>query len=305
VQRWDGVSWTATGYNARATSLATFDDGGGAWLYATGLGDLRRWNGGTWPTVPGAAPGTFNGPLAVFDDDSGAGSRLFVGSNAQGVLRSFDGASWSSRAVGSASGIDRLDVAEGLVGGDALVVCGSVTTFEGLPSQNIGVLRGCADTQSFCAGDSTGAVACPCANSGSPGRGCENASATGGALLTANGATQPDTLVLSAVGARPSALCVFVQGSTELAQPVVFGDGLRCVGGSLLRLYTKTAVLGATSAPAPGDFTIRQRALNLGQPIVLGTTRTYQLYYRDVSTTFCAAPIGGFANLSNALRVVW
>jgi len=302
VMRWNGTSWSDTGAGNDTYSLASYDDGTGARLYATGLGGFRRYDGATWQAVPGALPG-MSGPLAVFDDHSGAGERLWIASNFG--LRAFDGTSWTSWPLADAGGFNRLEVATGIVGGDALVVTGYVSSVNGVPSQNLGVVRACTEAESFCAGDGSGVVACPCANSGLPGRGCDNASATGGALLTANGATQPDTLVLSAIGARPSALCVFVQGSSELAQPAVFGDGLRCVGGSLLRLYTKTAVAGATSAPAPGDFTIRQRAANLAQPIALGSTRTYQLYYRDVSTTFCPTPTGGFANLSNALRVTW
>ncbi len=302
VLAWDGANWSDTGYGNDAYSLASYDDGSGALLYSTGLGGFRRWDGATWQAVPGALPG-MNGPLAVFDDRSGAGPRLWIASNFG--LRAFDGTSWTTWPMPDSGGFFRLDVASGLGGGDALVISGYVNSVDGVASKNIGVVRGCAEAVSFCAGDGTGVVACPCANSGLAGRGCDNASATGGALLTANGATQPDTLVLSAIGARPTALCIFVQGSSELAQPAVFGDGLRCVGGSLLRLYTKNAVAGATSAPAAGDVGIRQRAANLAQPIALGTTRTYQLYYRDVSATFCPEPTGGFANLSNALRVTW
>ncbi len=41
----------------------------------------------------------------------------------------------------------------------------------------------------FCFGDGTQSLACPCGNTGIAGHGCDNSSATGGALLTSSGAT--------------------------------------------------------------------------------------------------------------------
>jgi hypothetical protein len=86
---------------------------------------------------------------------------------------------------------------------------------------------------------------------------------------------------------------------------VIFGDGLRCVGGSLKRLYSKPASAGVVYAPHPGDPSITARSAALGDPIPSGGTRYYMTYYRDPSATFCASPPGGTFNASNAISIVW
>jgi hypothetical protein len=86
---------------------------------------------------------------------------------------------------------------------------------------------------------------------------------------------------------------------------VIFGDGLRCVGGSLKRLYSKPASGGVVYAPHPGDPSITARSAALGDPISSGATRYYMTYYRDPSATFCPNPPGGTFNGSNAVSIVW
>ncbi|MBK7645032.1 MAG: hypothetical protein IPJ19_18630 [Planctomycetes bacterium] len=157
----------------------------------------------------------------------------------------------------------------------------------------------------FCFGDGTQATACPCANNGAAGRGCQNSASTGGAQLLASGSTSPDTLVLSSDGELPSVLTIFLQGNAALATPAVFGDGVRCVGGSLKRLYTKNAVAGTATAPAPGDPSVSARSAALGDTIGSGTQRWYQAYYRDPNLSFCAAPPGSSWNVSSGLRIDW
>jgi Tol biopolymer transport system component len=165
--------------------------------------------------------------------------------------------------------------------------------------------RGPELPSSFCSGDGSGA-ACPCANSGAVGHGCENSAATGGAMLSAMGASSlsTDTLVLRSSGELPSALSIFLQGG-EAVVPVSFGDGLRCIGGTLLRLYTRSAYIGVATAPQSGDASVSARSAVLGDLIPLGASRFYQTYYRDPSATFCPAPNGGSFNVSSALAVVW
>jgi len=157
---------------------------------------------------------------------------------------------------------------------------------------------------SFCFGDGTGA-ACPCANYGADGHGCENSGTTGGALLSVAGSPSlsADTLVFTSSGERPTAFTIFLQGDLEIA-PVAYGDGLRCAGGSLKRLYTRNAVGGVVSAPQGADPRVAARSAALGDTILPGEIRTYQTYYRDPSPTFCPNP-GSTANASNAYRVRW
>jgi hypothetical protein len=104
-----------------------------------------------------------------------------------------------------------------------------------------------------------------------------------------------------------NALCIFLMGDAELASRVPFGDGLRCAGGQLLRLATKTAVQGWARFPdfAAGDPSIQARAQSLGAPIPPGATRVYQTYYRDVAASFCPPPAGGAFNVTNGVRIVW
>jgi len=165
--------------------------------------------------------------------------------------------------------------------------------------------RGANPPIAFCFGDGTQATACPCADSGSTWRGCENSAGTGGAVLTTSGVTSPDTLVLVSMRELPHALSIFLQGDAEVAPGVVFGDGVRCVSGTLKRLYSKNAVDGVVSAPSAGDPSITSRSAALGDPIAPGSTRSYQVYYRDPNLAFCAAPMGDAWNVSSAHRVVW
>ncbi|MFN0007580.1 MAG: hypothetical protein ACKVXR_06695 [Planctomycetota bacterium] len=155
----------------------------------------------------------------------------------------------------------------------------------------------------FCSGDGTQSP-CPCGNSGSPGRGCENSSTTGGALLSAAGSSNPDTMVLNVDGEEPTALTIFVQGTQAIA-PVAYGDGLRCVHGELKRLYTKTASGGSSSAPTGGELSITARSAQLGHTIAPGSTRYYMTYYRDGDAGFCPSPTGSTFNGSNGWTILW
>jgi probable HAF family extracellular repeat protein len=157
----------------------------------------------------------------------------------------------------------------------------------------------------ICFGDGS-AAPCPCANSGSAGHGCQNSAGTGGAQLDSSGSASlaNDTLLLSSAGELPSALSIFLQGSLQIA-PLNFGDGLRCAGGTLKRLYVRTAVGGAVSAPQAGDAPVSARSAALGDPIQAGQDRVYQTYYRDSNLGFCPAPAGDSWNVSNGVRVAW
>jgi hypothetical protein len=153
----------------------------------------------------------------------------------------------------------------------------------------------------FCFGDRTGP--CPCANPGGAGRGCRNSSGQS-ARLAAFGPTSPDDVVLAADGEMPSALTIFMQGDAQVG-PLPFGDGLRCVGGVIKRLYARNASAGAIFAPRAGEPSITARSAALGDPIGSGDTRLYMTYYRDANPAFCPAPQGGTFNSSNAISIVW
>ncbi|HEV8112104.1 MAG TPA: hypothetical protein VGR31_04960 [Planctomycetota bacterium] len=157
----------------------------------------------------------------------------------------------------------------------------------------------------ICFGDGSGA-ACPCGNSGLAEHGCENSASTGGARLDSFGAASlaNDTLVLTASGELPSALTIVLQGTVQIS-PAIFGDGLRCAGGLLKRLYVKSAVGGVVSAPQAGDASVSARSAALGDVIHAGDMRVDQTYYRDPNPTFCPAPPGNSWNASSAVRITW
>lgn len=162
-----------------------------------------------------------------------------------------------------------------------------------------------------CFGDGS-AGNCPCANFGLPGNGCANSSDASGAHLEASGATRADpitgvdTLVLHASGMPPTATAIYLQGSALLVPGAQLGDGIRCAGGTLLRLAVVPSSAGASQYPGPGDFPICARSAQLGD-VVLGSglVRHYQAWYRDPVQSFCPDPPGKNYNVTNATSVGW
>jgi hypothetical protein len=160
--------------------------------------------------------------------------------------------------------------------------------------------------QSFCFGDGS-TTPCPCGNASSgSGRGCNNSSSTGGAQLAAAGlsALGADSIVLTSSFEKPSATSIFLQGKTQLTAGVAFGQGLRCIGGTLKRLFVHNAVLGVVSAPTGGDLSVSAQSAALGDPISAGEMRFYHTYYRDPNVLGSCAPDATF-NASQALAFTW
>jgi len=157
----------------------------------------------------------------------------------------------------------------------------------------------------ICFGDGRGAP-CPCSNTGSQGRGCDNSESTDGARADTSGTASlaNDTLALAVLGERATALSVVFQGSVEIA-PASFGDGLRCAGGALKRLYVLNALAGAFEVPRASDLSFSARAAALGDVLQAGAVRIEQVYYRDPDPSFCPAPSGSTWNVSNAQRIEW
>ena len=155
--------------------------------------------------------------------------------------------------------------------------------------------------QPFCSGDGTLPTPCPCGNIGNPGAGCNNSAGTGGATLTATGSTTPDTVVLTSSGELATSTSIFLQATGVLPNGVVFGDGVRCINGGFRRLYVKNAVAGVVSAPVGAEPSITARSAALGDVLLPGMTRYYQVQYRD-SAPFCTA--ANF-NASSGYVITW
>ena len=150
-----------------------------------------------------------------------------------------------------------------------------------------------------------GVIDCPCSNPPSAaGRGCDNSAATGGAILSAAGGTfvSSDSLRFTAQGEPDGMLSVLVQGTSLARAGIVYGQGVRCTAGNLLRLFTRTSIGGGVTLPefAAGDATVTERSKSLGSPIAAGERRPYLVFYRDptvsggcpATSTFNATPTG-------------
>jgi Tol biopolymer transport system component len=163
--------------------------------------------------------------------------------------------------------------------------------------------RSASSFTSLCDPAVAGVIACPCSNSPSGlGHGCDNSSSTGGAALAASGIAylSMDTLFFTTSGEKPTATSVVLQGTALAASGLVFGQGVRCIGGTLKRLYTKTAIGGSITAPDAFDVPVSQQSAALGDRISPGQSRWYLVYYRDpivlggcaASSTFNATQTG-------------
>ncbi len=151
----------------------------------------------------------------------------------------------------------------------------------------------------FCFGDGSG-TACPCGNASlvGAGVGCLNSLGTGGRLVRGgNASIANDTLTLFG-SAMPNSSALYFQGTATQSggAGAVFGDGLRCVAGSVIRLGTKLNAVGASTWPGSGDG-----AISAATGAAAGDTRHFQVWYRN-SAAFCTAST---FNLTSGASVTW
>ncbi len=154
---------------------------------------------------------------------------------------------------------------------------------------------------SFCTGDALDPllfVPCPCGNVGSVGHGCRSSADPDGALLVRSGQTQPDTIVLTTTDMPLTATSIYLKGSLAAPNGIVFGDGLRCIDGALLRLGIRAGVAGASQYPGSGDAPVSVRGQT---PPGSGVSGFYQTYYRNAANYCTSATF----NVSNAVRIDW
>ncbi len=133
---------------------------------------------------------------------------------------------------------------------------------------------------------------------GASGHGCASSVNPLGALLEASGHTGFDDVVLLASGMPQTVTSIFLQG--DGLEDGVFGDGVRCAGGNLLRLRARMTSGGSSQFPNASDtVTLSQRAdITLGS----GLVRHYQVFYRNAAVTFCPS---GASNATNGRTIVW
>ncbi|MBI5365387.1 MAG: hypothetical protein HZA53_19575 [Planctomycetes bacterium] len=166
-----------------------------------------------------------------------------------------------------------------------------------------GDVPGVSTFTAYCAGDGVDpqvTTPCPCGNTGAAGNGCASSFNASGAHLSAHGAVATDDVVLDGTGMNPTGNCIFLKGDANVPAGLVFGDGLRCLDGNLIRLRTKTLSGGAASFPDSTDtITLSARGAT---PVGSGLTGYYDAYYRNATVAFC--PPETF-NASNGFRVTW
>ena len=159
----------------------------------------------------------------------------------------------------------------------------------------------------FCFGDGSG-TACPCGNASVVGanEGCVNSLTTAGKLRAIGvSSIGGDTLTLQ--GSQvPNGPGLYFQGPLQLGSTPgfgnVFGDGLRCVGGSpVIRLGIITAASNASTYPSgvtpPNNIPVSTKGF-----CAAGDVRNYQLWYRDSAIGFCSAAV---FNLTNGIQITW
>ena len=73
--------------------------------------------------------------------------------------------------------------------------------------------------------------------------------------------------------------------------------GAKVVGGSIVRLGTKSNSAGGSTYPASGDPSVSVRGL----VPAAGATRSYQVWYRNAAA-FCTTST---FNLSNGVSIIW
>jgi hypothetical protein len=147
----------------------------------------------------------------------------------------------------------------------------------------------------YCYNDA-GSTACPCGNPGVGVAGCGNSTGAGGALGTAGTVSLAENdLVFQAHQLRPNQPVLLFAGLNAVngGSGILFGDGLRCAGGSLARLGVKAADTAGSASWGPG--------LASGQGWFPGEVRRFQAWYRDP----VISPCGSGFNLTNGIEVAF
>jgi hypothetical protein len=164
--------------------------------------------------------------------------------------------------------------------------------------------------QDFCFPGQSGIMTCPCGNPPTAsGRGCNNFG-TGPAFsaeISATGSPSiaSDTCKLIATGENNTSTTIFLQSPSSSSTGLIFGAGIRCLTGSLKRLYTGPASGGAITRPGTADPNIHTRSAALGDPLAPGTIRYYMSYYRDPSASGPCSNAASTFNCSNSGKMTW
>jgi hypothetical protein len=240
--------------------------------------------------------------MCAFDDGTGRGPALCIAVPDR-VLR-WNGVALDTFALGSTLPNDfvyTIDVLPANEHGPAeLWIGGTFNSIEGVESVSVARVVACdAVGAVFCSGDGSG-TACPCGNSGASDNGCANSFNPLGAHLGARGnpSVSADSIVLEASGIS-NAIATLFQGTSRVngGAGAVFGDGLRCAGGTTVRIAAVQAAASSIRYPGAADVAVSVR----GQVPATGGKRTYQVWYRNAAA-FCTSATFTF---TNGLELTW
>ena len=172
---------------------------------------------------------------------------------------------------------------------------------------------GASSIRPFCAPGMGGTLACPCGNPQVPAgatRGCNNfaGGGTGGALLFGSGAASiaADSVWFGLHQGIGTNVTILFQGPSPSLTGIRMGAGVRCVVGSLKRLYQGPQVAGAITFPNNG-VPVHVASAARGFPILPPITLYYLCSYRNSAANGqpgCPGLFFGF-NTSNGASVSW
>ncbi len=148
----------------------------------------------------------------------------------------------------------------------------------------------------FCEGTEANPTGCPCGNPGNDGEGCANGTGVGGKLRSTGAASVSSSeLVLEGSQLIPNQPALYFQGNNAVnnGDGILFGDGLRCAGGGVVRLQVRFSDSTGSSS------TTVDIATKGG--VAAGDVKRYQIWYRDPVTS----PCGALFNLSNGLELTF
>jgi len=295
--RANGASYDGAVVVGQSTTMGTGDTSPFRWTAGGGMIALTA-------GVGSAAACSADGSIVVGKFGFGATVHAFIWDAAHG-LRDLNTVLATDYGLGTAiAGWTLHDATD--VSADGRTIVGHATDPGGVLQAWI-VHLGDGPMSSLCHPGEGGVRPCPCGNPpGTSGKGCENSSHTGGARLTASGSASlaADTLVFATSGEKPTALTVLLQGPSSLVAGAIFGQGVRCVSGSLKRLYTKAASGGSIVAPTGAEPSVHARSAALGDVIAAGSDRYYTAYYRDATVLGGCPPLSTF-NATQAGKVTW
>jgi hypothetical protein len=246
---------------------------------------------GTTYTISGLAAGTYTVTTYAWAPDD---PTLITGVRVNNGPITAVGGNWTGTyQLGVTHAVHTVTISAGQTIAITVSIIVEFCTVDGIQITQNG-----AATTSFCSGDGSG-TACPCANPGASGNGCASSVSPTGARLASSGSASMSNDSFALVGTlMPQSFALYFQGTQRLAggAGLHFGDGLRCVGGSIIRLGTKLNSGGTSTYPAAGDPPISVRGANSA-----GAVRDYQVWYRNAAT-FCTTAT---FNLTNGLEATW